>query len=163
MKTTKERFLPIISIILVFLCTGLFAQNKVVREVSPFDKVKVSDNVKVTFIKADVEKVTIVANGIGYDKIVTESSGRELQIKIKTGIFKNSDVNIEVQYVKLRSIEATNQADLKFQETLAGDEIELKATGGAVINIDVDISALKASLSNGGRIEICLLQRYKLS
>jgi hypothetical protein len=59
-----------------------------------------------------------------------------------------------VQYVKLRSIEATNKADVKFRETLTGDEIVLKATGGAVINIDVEISALKASLSNGGRIEI---------
>jgi hypothetical protein len=154
MKINLPRFSFIPSVILVFLCAGLSAQNKVVREVSSFDKVKVSDNVNVTFIKADVEKVTVVASGIGYDKIVSESSGRELQIKIKTGIFKNADVNIEVQYVKLRSIEATNKADVKFRETLTGDEIVLKATGGAVINIDVEISALKASLSNGGRIEI---------
>jgi hypothetical protein len=154
MKTNMKYLRLIISAFLIFSYAGLFAQNKVVREISSFDKVKVSDNVKVTFVKADIEKVTIVANGIGYDKIVSESSGRELQIKIKTGIFKNADVNIEVQYVKLRSVEASNQADVKFQETLTGDQIELKATGGAVINVDVEASALKASLSNGGRIEI---------
>jgi hypothetical protein len=137
-----------------FISLSSFAQNKVVREIDGFDQVKVSDKVKVTFIKSDKEKISILAAGIGYDKIVTQSSGRQLQIKIKTGIYKNTDVNIEVQYVKLRSVEASNQADVKFREPLTGDEISLKATGGAVINVEVEASALKASLSNGGRIEI---------
>ncbi len=133
---------------------NLSAQNRVLREVDPFDMVKVSDNVKVVFKKADKENISIVAEGIGYDKIVTESSGRELRIRIKPGIFKNTDVQIEVEYVKLRSIEASNGAEVNFTETITGDEITLKSSGSAVINVDVDVSALKASLSNGGRIEI---------
>jgi len=143
-------------LIALFLISGLnlSAQNRVLREVDPFDMVKVSDNVKVVFKKADKENISIVAEGIGYDKIVTESSGRELRIRIKTGIFKNSDVQIEVEYVKLRSIEASNGADVNFMESITGDEITLKSTGGAVIHVDVNVSALKASLSNGGRIEI---------
>jgi len=143
-------------LIALFLISGLHlsAQNRVLREVDPFDMVKVSDNVKVVFKKADKENISIVAEGIGYDKIVTESSGRELRIRIKTGIFKNSDVQIEVEYVKLRSIEASNGADVNFMESITGDEITLKSTGGAVIHVDVNVSALKASLSNGGRIEI---------
>lgn len=148
--TTK---ILIVNLILIS-SVHLFGQNKVVREVDAFDQVKVSDNVKVVFKKADVEKITIVANGIGYDKIVTESSGRVLSIKIKTGIFKDADVQIEVEYVKIRSVDAGNQADVKFQDTLTGDEISLKATGGAVVNAAVEASAVKASISNGGRIEI---------
>ncbi len=154
MKSIINRTLYILIFLVTFSAYNLLAQNKVVREIDPFDKVKISDNVNVIFKKADKEKITIVANGIGYDKIVTESSGRELKVKIKTGIFKNADVQIEVEYVKLRSIDASNSANVKFQETLTGDEITIKSTGGAVINLDVDISALKASLSNGGRIEI---------
>lgn len=134
--------------------TNLNAQNKVVREIAPFDQVKISDDLKVVFIKADKERITIVANGIGYDKIVTKSSGRQLKIGVKTGIYKNSDVHIEVEYVKVRSIEASNKADVKFQEVLTGDELKLKANGSAVIHVEVDVSAVKASLSNGGRIEI---------
>jgi len=142
-------------VIIIFLgSSAIQAQNKVVREINPFDQVKVSDNVKVTFKKADKEKITIVSDGLGYDKILTESSGRELKIKIKTGIFKSAEVQIDVEYVTLRSIEASNQADVKFAEVLKGDEISLKSTGGAVINIEAEVSALKASLSNGGRIEI---------
>ena len=140
----------------IFLISSihLFGQNKVVREIDAFDQVKIADNVKVVFKKADIEKITILANGIGYDKVVTESSGRVLSIKIKTGIFKEADVQIEVEYVKIRAIDAGNQADIKFQDVLTGDEISLKATGGAVINATVEASALKASASNGGRIEI---------
>lgn len=140
--------------LILFSSSNLFAQNKVVREIDAFDQVTVSDNLKVTFKKADKEKITIVASGIGYDKIVTTSSGRELKIKVKTGVYKDTDVQIEVEYVKLRSIDASNKADIKFMEMLTGDELTLKATGGAVINVEVEISALKASLSNGGRIEI---------
>jgi hypothetical protein len=140
--------------ILVFSVTALFAQNKVIREIDAFDQVKVADNLKVVFKKSDKEKITIVANGVGYDKIVTESSGRVLNIKFKTGIYKDADVQIEVEYVKIRSLEASNSADIKFLETLKGDQIVLKATGGAVINIKVETEALKATLNNGGRIEI---------
>lgn len=133
---------------------NLFAQNKVVRDVAPFDMVKISDDLKITFKKADKENITIIANGIGYDKIVTESSGRELKIKVKTGIFKDTDVQIVVEYVTLRSIDASNKADIKFNEVLSGGELTLKSSGNAVINVEVELSALKASLSNGGRIEI---------
>lgn len=144
----------IIFAIILFVSVNLSAQNKVVRDVSPFDQVKVSDDLKVIFKKSDIEKVRISANGIGYDKIVTESSGRELKIKVKNGIFKDSDVNIIIEYVNLRSVIATDKADVKFQEVLVGDELNFKANSNAVINVEVEASAVKASLSNGGRIEI---------
>jgi len=150
----KTLTLQFVIAIFFFSSINLIAQNKVVREIAPFDKVKISDDLKVTFKKADRENITIVAKGIGYDKIVTESSGRELKLKVKTGIFKDTDVQILVEYVKLRSIEATNKADIKFEEILSGDELILKASSNAVINVEVQVSALKATLSNGGRIEI---------
>jgi len=143
-----------IFILLTLLSFGLSAQNKVVREIDAFDQVKVSDNLNVVFIKSDQENITIVAKGIGYDKIVTESSKRELKIRVKTGVYKDTDVRVEVEYVKIRSIDASNKANVTFSEVLTGDELTLKATGGAVINVEVDVAALKASLSNGGRIEI---------
>lgn len=130
------------------------AQNRVIKEVNPFDKVVISDNLKVVFRKADKENVILTATGIDYDKIVVESSGRELKIKLKTGIYSNTDINIQVDYVKIRSIDAGNNADVKFEGPLMGDQIELKSTGGAVINLSVESSAIKASLNNGGRIEI---------
>ena len=153
-SSIKNLSAHILGAVLIFISVNLSAQNKVVRDISPFDKVKISDDLKIIFKKADKERITIVANGIGYDKIVTESSGRQLKIKVKTGIFKESDVRIEIEYVKLRSIDASNKADIRFQEVLTGDELKLKATSNAVINVEVDVAAVKASLSNGGRIEI---------
>lgn len=149
-------FFKSVLIVFVLLLSSvfIFAQNKVVRDIDSFDKVSVSDDVKVTFRKAEVEKITILAEGIGYDRIVSETEGRELKIRIKTGLFKETDVQITVEYVTLRAVDASNKADVKFEEKLTGDQITLKATGGAVINVDVEINALKATVSNGGRIEI---------
>jgi hypothetical protein len=155
MKTSNTSVLYLLILIITTLSPDILnAQNKVVREIDSFDQVKVADNLKVVFKKSDKEKVTIVADGIGYDKIVTESSGRVLTIKFKTGIYKNTDVQIEVEYVKIRSVDASNQVDVKFLEPLTGEQLELKATGGAVINVKVETEVLKASLNNGGRIEI---------
>ena len=152
---SRSKFLPSqILMILLFTSLNLFAQNKVVREIDPFDQVKVSDNLKIVFIKAEKERITIVANGIGYDKIVTKTSGRELKISVKTGVYKETDVKIEVEYVNIRSIDASNKVDIKFQEVLKGGELILKANGSAVINVELEMSAVNASLSNGGRIEI---------
>lgn len=149
-----NQFTLVLFTIVLFISVNLSAQNKVVREVSSFDKVKVSDDLKVIFKKSDTEKVRISATGIGYDKVVTETSGRELSIRVKNGIFKDSDVNIIIEYVNLRSVVATDKADVKFEEVLTGDELNLKANNNAVINVEVEVSAVKASLSRGGRIEI---------
>ncbi len=155
MKSYMKSLLISASFAFLLLSTlDIHAQNKVVREVDPFDKVVVNDNMKVVFIKSDKERITLLAEGIGYDKIVTESSGRELKIKLKTGIYNNTNINVEVEYVKLRSIEVGNKIDVKFKEPITGDQLDLKATGGAVINLEVEVNALKANLSNGGRIEI---------
>jgi len=153
-SSNKNLTAQFIIAIMILSSISVFAQNKVVREIAPFDQVKASDDLKITFKKADKEKITIIAKGIGYDKIVTESSGRELKIKVKTGIHKDTDVQIEVEYVALRSVDASNKVDIKFNEPLTGGELSLKSSGSAVINVEVEISALKASLSNGGRIEI---------
>lgn len=155
MRTLKS-ITSLISLVAIFTISYnlVSAQNKVVREIDAFDQVKVADNLKVVFTKSEKERITIVANGIGYDKIVTESSGRVLSIKFKTGIYKDADVQIEVEYVKIRSLEASNKSDVKFLEPLSGEQLEIKAVGGAVINLKVETEALKASLNNGGRIEI---------
>ncbi len=139
--------------LLLLASTNVIAQNKVIREIDSFDKVKVSDDLKIVFKKSDKEKITIVANGIGYDKIMTETSGRELRVRVKTGIYKDADATVEIEYVTLRSIDASNRVDVKFEEILTGD-LDLKSSGGAVIHIDVQASAIKASVSNGGKIEI---------
>ena len=152
--STKILSSYIIFAILFFSISAVSAQNKVEVEVDPFDKVKVSDNLNVVFKKADKESVTIVAEGIGYDKIITKTSGRELIIRVKNGVYKDSKVDIEVEYVTLRAIEAANKANVMFNEKLSGDELKLKSTGNAVIIVEVDIKAVKASLSNSGRIEI---------
>ncbi len=152
MKTYVKTFL--FSLFVFGLILTGHAQNRVIKEVDAFDKVVISDNMKVVFRKADKENVIMTATGIDYDKIVVESSGRELRIKLKTGIYNNTNINIEVDYVKIRSIDVGNNADVKFEGALTGDQIELKSTGGAVLNINVEASAIKASLNNGGRIEI---------
>lgn len=155
MKSSIQSFHKLIFILFFTMLSSLATgQNRVIREINPFDQVKVSDNISVVFKKAEVERITLVAEGIGYDKVVTESSGRELIIKLKTGIFKSGIVNIEVEYVKLRSIEASNQANVQFQDTVVGDELIVKSSGGAEIKMGVDLAALKASVSNGGKIEI---------
>ena len=145
--------LIIISFLTVFSNFAI-GQNRVIREISSFDQVKVSDNINVVFKKSEVERITLITEGIGYDKVVTETAGRELRIRMKTGIFKSGKVDVEVEYVKLRSIEASNQVNVHFQDTIVGDELIVKSTGGAVVKLGVDLAALKASVSNGGRIEI---------
>ena len=77
-SSIKNLSAHILGAVLIFISVNLSAQNKVVRDISPFDKVKISDDLKIIFKKADKEKITIVANGIGYDNIFSKSSGRDL-------------------------------------------------------------------------------------
>ncbi len=154
MKSVSSIFSTAILISSMLIAAPVIAQNKVIRDMATFEKVSVSDNVNVTFKKGSDEKVEIISQGIDYDKIVTQTNGGELRIKLKTGFYKEADVNIEVTYKHLRVIEASNKATVKFAETVEGNELNLKANSNAVIIINVDVNTLKASVSNGGRIEV---------
>ncbi len=154
MKSVTSIFNTAIFFSFMLSVAPVIAQNKVIRDMATFEKVSISDNMNITFKKGNDEKVEIVSQGIDYDKIVTTTDGGVLRIKLKTGFYKGSDVNIEVTYKHLSVIEASNRATVKFVETVEGDELNLKANSNAVIIIDVNVNTLKASVSNGGRIEV---------
>ena len=44
----------------IFSFTTIYSQNKVVREISPFDQVKVSDDLKVVFKKAERKELPLL-------------------------------------------------------------------------------------------------------
>jgi len=94
----------------------------------------------------------MTATGIDYDKIVVESSGRELKIKLKTGIYNNTNINIEVDYVKIRSIDAGNNADVKFEGTLTGDQIELKFPARPIYRRSMRTSAANTMPTNWNQL-----------
>jgi hypothetical protein len=144
----------LITLLFMIGCQLAVAQNKIIREVNQFDHVHVTEKIDVQLRESDTHKVTFTATGIDYDNIVTEVDGRELRVKLKPGIYKDYKIDFIIEYVKLRTIEAGNGAKITGLNTLAGDEMTIKASGNAVVNASVKVNALKAQLSTSGRIEI---------
>ncbi len=149
----KLLYIPLAAVLLLaFSEAG--AQNKIVRDIKPFDRVKVMDNVKVVFREGPTENLSFTAVGVGTEKVVTENNGRQLVIRMKPGFHKEAKVDVEVSYKKIRSIEVWNGAKVEMPDTIRIDDIELSVSGNSTLQLNVNTNTLKATLSSSGRVDI---------
>jgi hypothetical protein len=163
-----KKSLSILSLVLV---ASLFAfgQKTEERVLNPFDKLKVSSEVKVFLSKGNEDKVKIVASGIDPSEVETTINGKTLQIALKRGIYIEVNVEIFLTYKEIREITVGSSGRVSVQNPLAGDKMVLTANTngeldaelmlktadirvgqGAVIRLKGKIGSIDAKVSTGG-------------
>ena len=98
----------VLTIVLMGMAITVTAQDKVERSLESFDKLRVSQGIKVDLRKGQSEKVTVEARGIDLDDIITEVRGGTLNIHLERNRYKNIDVKVEVYYKSITSIKVSS-------------------------------------------------------
>lgn len=149
--------LALASVLLFTNILSVTAQTGETLQVQPFDKVEVSGKFEIEFRQCDRESVTLISGKTDPEKIVTEVRGRTLDLRIKRDLpFANDDPPIRavVCYKSLRHVEASNNAELTFRETIAGDYLFLKARSGGSLSLKADVTTLEVTATQGGTLEL---------
>lgn len=118
----RKRLITIVGILLSGL---VLAQNTDVREITPFDKIKVSGEVKVYVEKGDRESVTVKTNEIPTSDIISEIKNKTLEIRLKNNLYKNVKAEVYVTYRELRDIHVSGAAYVSVNDTLMVDKLTL--------------------------------------
>lgn len=123
------------------------------RNVKGFNAIKVSTGIDLYLTMDDKEAVKLVADDEIIDKIRTEVKDGTLHIYIKNSWFNwNGNNKTRKAYVsvkELSKLHASSGSDVKTENTLKGETLEVKASSGSDMELDVHYKNLTLDTSSG--------------
>jgi hypothetical protein len=124
-----------------------------IRDVKNFNAIKVSSGIDLVLTMGETEAVKIVANGDIIEKIITEVKNGTLHIYIKNNNWFNCSVKgARKAYVtinELQAISASSGADVHSENTLQGENLNVSASSGSDVYIDVFYKNFDIDVSSG--------------
>jgi hypothetical protein len=154
-----------LSILLIMLVLGanlpalaFNAEKTETRNVSNFNAIKVSSGIDLFLKMGDTEEVTVVADDDVIDKIITEVKDGTLKIYMKQNNGWNSwNIKSRKVYVKvkeLNKLHASAGSDVQSDNTLSGETLEVKASSGSDVNLDIHYKNFSVDASSGSDARI---------
>jgi hypothetical protein len=130
---------------------SLAAQKAI--SVESFSEIVLTGRLNVELKIADKEEVIIETKGIEVEDIGVNVKGGVLKINaLKAFKNKNIEINITIYHKDLYEISASAGANVRKEETLNGDKLDLDVSSGAKISIDLNVKSLKAFTSSGASL-----------
>ena len=159
------KFLTKFLVILLFLnicVSSTYAQTtEEIRNISNFKGIHISSGIDLYIKQGNVESVRIVADKDKMDKIKTEKEGDILKIFAgsKKGWFNfefdwsnKKTIKVYVTVKNLNSIAATGGSDVFSEGKLDLIKLDVKATGGSDIKLDLDTDELTCETTGGSDV-----------
>ncbi|MCB0638622.1 MAG: DUF2807 domain-containing protein [Lewinella sp.] len=138
---------------LFLIVAGLRAQD--VRQVGPFDQLIVTGKLDVTLEAGDAEEVIIDALNLNEDDVNLTLRDGELKVGLVDGWFRDdSRVRVTVRYRSLNRIRAQAGAVLASHNMITGDRLEIKASSGAEVRLEIEADVLEAGAAEGAQLEL---------
>lgn len=140
-----------------FLGPSIKGNGKVteeVRQVEEFDQVKVNRGMNVYITQGSPAKVVVIADNNLHEVIETEVEDGVLKVTINENIRWAKEKKVMITVEKLTGVEATSGANAWSQNQIMSGNMELKATSGANLTLDVNAKYLKADCSSGANIKL---------
>lgn len=126
------------------------------RTVSSFTGLSVSSGIDVYLTQGGSEKLTIEAKGIDEDDVKSEIRNGTLKLYIERrgmswgfNFGRDRYVKAYVTFRQLRNIQASGGADIFGQGNLTFNDLNVEASGGSDIKMDLKADELNASASGG--------------
>ena len=141
--------------VFALLNAALFAQNTVTRTLPAFDKLAISGGYEKVVLKAgDAESVTIEADGINPDNVITEVKGNTLGIRMKKGSYRSGKIKISLTYRALQEVSNSGSSDIEAQSTIKGDRFEFNSSGSGDLTGAFDVKDLEINISGSSDMKL---------
>ena len=152
MRTFSKIILVAVFFLLVWL-SNLYGQTT--KNLDPFDAISITGNVKVLLKQGDTESAEISAIGIPEDKLTVTVNRGVLKLKLLNSIFyKNDEVRVVVTYKTLRRVKAQAGAEVRSNNVIETDKLEVIGNSGAHLKLELNVNALDATASEGAIVKL---------
>ncbi|SFE59855.1 head GIN domain-containing protein [Thermophagus xiamenensis] len=146
----KRIFVSLLSIsfgLFLFAQEGQENMNKETRIIKDFNKLKVTKGINVTLIKGDEPKAEINIVNAPTSDVIIENDQNELTVKMRTKVYQDVKVQVYLTYTDIRSISVGSGGNVDNEGVLTAKLLTLDAGLDGVINLNVEVDALEATVS----------------
>jgi len=124
------------------------------RQVDEFDRIKVSRGMNVYITQGSPAKVVVIADSNLHEVIETKVDGGVLKITVKENIRSAKEKKVMVTIDKLSGVEATSGGNAWSQSPIMSENLDLKATSGGNLTMELNAKLLRVDCSSGANIRL---------
>ncbi len=132
------------------------AQFSESRSFTDFSIIKVQSGINVYISQSDTFSVEIIAERSSIHRIVVEQFNNTLRIHSKDNYrwSKDEPCEVHIRMPEIVAITAERGSDVYCKNTLQGDVVFLKASGGSDIYVTIQCNTIKTTAASGGSITL---------
>lgn len=124
------------------------------RELGDFDEVEVSLGMNVYLTQGTPSTVKVVADNNLHDVIETDVDGDVLKVYVRAKIREAREMKVMITAEDITRVNVTTGGNVYSQNPIKADEMEIKATLGSNITMDLEVENLQATCSTGANIHL---------
>ncbi|MGQ1889837.1 head GIN domain-containing protein [Thermophagus sp. OGC60D27] len=146
----KRIFVFLLSLSFAFSLAAREEQENIVKEtrvIKNFNKLRVTKGINVTLIKGDEPKAEINIINAPTSDVIVENDQNELTVKMRTKVYQDVTVQVYLTYTDIRSISVGSGGNVDNEGVLSAKLLTLDAGLDGVINLNVEVDALEATVS----------------
>lgn len=161
MKRNQFQLIGVFAVLCIFLSSCWFLGPSVkgngnvteeVRQVDQFDQIKVNRGMNVYITQGSPAKVLVIADNNLHEIIETKVEGGVLKVSVNENIRWAKEKKVMVTIEKLTAVDVSSGANAWSQNQIMSENLELKASSGANLTMEVNAKYLKANCSSGANI-----------
>lgn len=138
-------------IVLGMLILPLRAQDVHLTLDTPFEKLKVTGNIRLFLVPSDTQSLEYAPEQ-DREAVQIETRGNELILKAKTELKKGPAIQLKLKYISLNGLEATTGAHVSAVDTLKAELISLRVESGGKAELHLLADSLSARVNQGADI-----------
>jgi hypothetical protein len=128
--------------------------EKEARKIDDFSEIEVSHGINVYLTMGNTNHLEVETNEELMDKLVTEVRGDKLKIYFEGTFIWAKTANVYLEARTIYKISASGGSDVKGENELKTENLELRASGGSDIRLEVDVEDLEVEVSGGADVEL---------
>ncbi|HET6559693.1 MAG TPA: head GIN domain-containing protein [Prolixibacteraceae bacterium] len=124
------------------------------RNLDGFDEIEVSLGMNVYITQGSPTNVKVIADNNLHDVIETDVDGDVLKVYVSANIREAREMKVMVTVEDITRVNVTSGGNVYSQNQIKAENMELKATLGSNMTMDLDAENLHAACSTGANIKL---------
>ena len=130
-----------------------FAQTPITKDLGSFTKLSTYDQISVTLIPSDKNKI-VIKGSLASDVEIVNKNG---QLKVRmplSKLLKGDDVSATIYYNKIESVEASEGSKITSESTFKAVSFNVLAQEGSQVTLNLDVDKVTVKGSEGSVISL---------
>lgn len=144
-----------LALILFFLSTVAFAQDKETRSLNKFSELRVSEGIELIARKGNENSIELEVSRIDLDRVVTEVRGDRLSVHLRRGNYRSRSVRAVLTYTEeIDDIVVSTGAEAVFEDMIKTERLDIRTSTSGMVDAKIEVKYLDLSASTSGRIDL---------